>query len=233
MSLRFNSPSPPSGTRPANGSSCRCLPCPNISGILSPSPLAPTTLTSPFMSARLATSPRHSATLLVPVWRRRSCMARSTPWACILKNIWHLRNGPNPPTRLRRVEFVWVCRDTTSFEWFQALLSSLENQSPEAAGLASGGYRGGIGGKFLNIHTYLTQKLDIDTTQNIVLNSVGSDVDPLTELKSYTNFGRPNFFKMFAAVGDGILDQTYLVGLEGNMRTTVGVYFCGPSAAGM
>jgi len=156
-----------------------------------------------------------------------------TPWASILKNIWHLRNGPNPPTRLRRVEFVWVCRDTTSFEWFQALLSSLENQSPEAAGLASGGYRGGIGGKFLNIHTYLTQKLDIDTTQNIVLNSVGSDVDPLTELKSYTNFGRPNFFKMFTAMRDGILDQTYLVGLEGNMRTTVGVYFCGPSAAGM
>jgi NADPH oxidase len=31
---------------------------------------------------------------------------------------------------------------------------------------------------------------------------------------------------------DGILDRTYLNGLEGNMRTTVGVYFCGPSAAG-
>jgi NADPH oxidase len=149
-----------------------------------------------------------------------------TPWASILKNIWHLRNGPNPPTRLRRVEFVWVCRDITSFEWFQALLSSLETQSAESEGLA------GDGRGFLRIHTYLTQKLDIDTTQNIVLNSLGTDVDPLTELKSRTNFGRPNFFKMFTTMRDGILDQTYLVGSEGNMRTTVGVYFCGPSAAG-
>ncbi|KAL8956315.1 MAG: hypothetical protein Q9193_006137, partial [Seirophora villosa] len=39
-----------------------------------------------------------------------------TPWASILKNIWHLRAGPNPPTRLRRVEFIWVCKDTSSFE---------------------------------------------------------------------------------------------------------------------
>jgi NADPH oxidase len=52
-----------------------------------------------------------------------------TPWASILKNIWHLRSSPNPPRRLRRVEFIWVCKDTSSFEWFQALLSSLEAQS--------------------------------------------------------------------------------------------------------
>ncbi|KAK5006603.1 hypothetical protein LTR28_006298, partial [Elasticomyces elasticus] len=69
-----------------------------------------------------------------------------TPWASILKNIWHLRRSPNPPRRLRRVEFIWVCGDTTSFEWFQALLSSLEAQSlsltapaPGAAGAAEAG----------------------------------------------------------------------------------------------
>ncbi|KAI5918230.1 FAD-binding domain-containing protein [Camillea tinctor] len=149
-----------------------------------------------------------------------------TPWASILKNIWHLRNGPNPPTRLRRVEFIWVCKDTGSFEWFQTLLSSLESQSSEAARVP-----GSNGIEFLKIHTYLTQKLDMDTTQNIVLNSVGSDHDPLTELKSRTNFGRPNFTKIFAAMRDGIMDRTYISGLEGSMQTTVGVYFCGPSAA--
>ena len=148
-----------------------------------------------------------------------------TPWASILKNIWHLRNGPNPPTRLRRVEFIWVCKDTTSFEWFQALLSSLEEQSFEAAG------RSGNGSEFLRIHTYLTQRLDIDTAQNIVLNSVGAGVDPLTELKSRTNFGRPDFQRLFQGMADGIMDRTYLTGLDGNMRTNVGVYFCGPSAA--
>jgi len=150
-----------------------------------------------------------------------------TPWASILKNIWHLRNGPNPPTRLRRVEFIWVCKDTNSFEWFQTLLSSLEQQSSEAARVP-----GSSGVEFLKIHTYLTQKLDMDTTQNIVLNSVGADVDPLTELKSRTNFGRPNFGKLFTSMRDGILSGTYLSGLEGGLRTTVGVYFCGPSAAG-
>lgn len=151
-----------------------------------------------------------------------------TPWAAILKNIWHQRNSPNPPTRLRRVEFIWVCKDTGSFEWFQTLLSSLEAQSAEAALVP-----GSNGIEFLKIHTYLTQKLDIDTAQNIVINSVGADVDPLTELKSRTNFGRPNFHRMFETMHNGILDRTYINGLEGSMQTTVGVYFCGPSAAGM
>ncbi|KAF7871484.1 hypothetical protein EAF04_003591 [Stromatinia cepivora] len=149
-----------------------------------------------------------------------------TPWASILKNIWHLRHGTNPPERLRRVEFIWVCKDTTSFEWFQVLLSSLEAQSQEAAS-----QQGNDSQEFLRIHTYLTQKLDIDTAQNIVLNSVGADVDPLTELKSRTNFGRPDFLKLFEGMRDGIMDKTYLSGLEGDFKTNIGVYFCGPNVA--
>lgn len=148
-----------------------------------------------------------------------------TPWASILKNIYNQRAGPNPPTRLRRVEFIWVCKDTTSFEWFQTLLSSLEAQSLAAA------EGKGSGPEFLRIHTYLTQRLDIDTTTNIVLNSVGSAVDPLTELRSRTNFGRPDFKRLFTAMRDGILDGTYIGGLEGTLKTDVGVYFCGPNAA--
>jgi NADPH oxidase len=146
-----------------------------------------------------------------------------TPWASILKNIWHIRQSPNPPKRLRRVEFIWICKDVTSFEWFQTLLSELELQSQTAA------TRGGA--EFLRIHTYLTQRLDVDTAQNIMLNSVGQAVDPLTELRSRTNFGRPEFKKLFAAMRDAIMDQTYMGGLEGTLRTQVGVYFCGPNAA--
>jgi NADPH oxidase len=147
-----------------------------------------------------------------------------TPWASILKNIYNLRAGPNPPQRLRRVEFIWVCKDTSTFEWFQTLLSSLEAQSAAAAG--SGG-----GPEFLRIHTYLTQKLDMDTATNIYLNSVGSMLDPLTELRSRTNFGRPDFKRLFEALRGGILDGTYIGGLEGSLRTDVGVYFCGPNNA--
>ena len=148
-----------------------------------------------------------------------------TPWAAILKNIWHLRASPNPPKRLRRVEFIWVCKDTTSFEWFQALLSSLEEQSQSAAAGS------GSGPEFLRIHTYLTQRLDLDTTTNIYLNSVGTNKDPLTELRTRTNFGRPDFPKLFGAMRDGIMDGQYIGGLEGSLKTDVGVYFCGPNSA--
>ncbi|KKA30710.1 hypothetical protein TD95_004195 [Thielaviopsis punctulata] len=149
-----------------------------------------------------------------------------TPWASILKNIWHLRNSPNPPTRLRRVEFVWVCKDTSSFEWFQSLLASLEAQSTQAANVP-----GNDGQGFLRIHTYLTQKLDVNMAQNIMINSVGSDHDPLTELKARTNFGRPNFERMFCSIRDSIMTRSYMTGFDGSMNTTIGVYFCGPSAA--
>ncbi|KAJ5639076.1 Riboflavin synthase-like beta-barrel [Penicillium longicatenatum] len=149
-----------------------------------------------------------------------------TPWASILKNIWHLRSSPNPPRRLRRVEFIWICKDTSSFEWFQALLSSLEAQSASAAA-----FEGST--EFLRIHTYLTQRLDDDTAANIYLNSVGQALDPLTELRSRTNFGRPDFKRLFNAMRVGLLDQTYMRGLQSAHATEIGVYFCGPNTAAL
>lgn len=147
-----------------------------------------------------------------------------TPWASILKNIYHLRAGPNPPRRLRRVEFIWVCKDTSSFEWFQSLLSSLEAQSLAAA------EGSGAGPEFLRIHIYLTQRLNVDQTANVYINSVGTHVDPLTELRSRTNFGRPDFKRLFGAMKEGIREGNYM----GELRdggADVGVYFCGPNAA--
>ncbi|EGD84918.1 hypothetical protein H112_08638 [Trichophyton rubrum D6] len=145
-----------------------------------------------------------------------------TPWASILKDIWHYRAGPNPPTRLRRVEFIWICKDTSSFEWFQALLSSLEAQSAEEAR---------SGQEFLRIHTYLTQRFDQDTAANIYLNSVGQELDPLTELRTGTKFGRPDFARFFGALRSSIMDRTYMSNLEATRRADVGVYFCGPNQA--
>ncbi|KAI9893845.1 MAG: hypothetical protein M1814_005398 [Vezdaea aestivalis] len=152
-----------------------------------------------------------------------------TPWASILKSIYHRRAGPNPPRRLRRVEFIWIAKETTSFGWFQALLASLEQQALEESRQP--------GTEFLRIHTYLTQKLDADAAQNIVLNSVGAEADPLTELKARTNFGRPDFDRLFAAMRTGICNQSYVGGTvapgvaEKRGRTEVGVYFCGPNTA--
>ena len=147
-----------------------------------------------------------------------------TPWASILKNIYHLRASPNPPTRLRRVEFIWVCRDTSSFEWFQNLLSSLEAQSLAAA------EGSGAGPEFLRIHIYLTQRLDVDQTANVYLNSVGVNLDPLTELRTRTNFGRPDFKRLFGAMREGIREGSYMGDLT-HSKADVGVYFCGPNLA--
>src|SRR5277367_4352012 len=83
-----------------------------------------------------------------------------TPWAAILKNIYNIRASKNAPKRLRRVEFIWICKDTSSFEWFQTLLKSLEEQSAATARVAGGP-------EFLRIHTYLTQRLDANTTANV------------------------------------------------------------------
>ncbi|OJD38042.1 nadph oxidase [Diplodia corticola] len=142
-----------------------------------------------------------------------------TPWASVLKNIYHERTR-GALKRLRRVEFVWICKDTRAFEWFQALLASMEQLDGAGA--------------FLNIHIYLTQKIDADTANNIVLNSVGTDMDPLTQLKGRTNFGRPDFYKFLGGLRDGITTSQgpeFMPGLESSLKTTVGVYFCGPTVA--
>lgn len=168
-----------------------------------------------------------------------------TPWASVLKNIWHLRmqqqaQGNTTTSRLRRVEFIWVAKDTNFFEWFQALLSSLEAQSladaarySDPSHIGNGNSKNG-GIEFLRIHTYLTQRLDLDTATNIVLNSVGALKDPLTELNARMNFGRPDFPRLLKGMRDGILDDSYIVAggaFDRQKRTDVGVYFCGPNAA--
>ena len=71
--------------------------------------------------------------------------------------------------------------------------------------------------------------MDADMAQNIVLNSVGAEKDPLTELSSRTNFGRPDFNRLLVAMREGILNQSYMKGLNGGSKTKVGVYFCGPN----
>ena len=159
-----------------------------------------------------------------------------TPWASILKNIFNLRARPNGPMRLKRVEFIWICRDTKSFEWFQMLLSSLEQQSLDAA------TQTGAAHEFLRIHTYLTQRFDANDMANVFINSVEAEKDPLTQLSARTNFGRPDFTKLFTAMKDGIRDGSYLGGAlpggekgerdsQRRKKADVGVYFCGPNTA--
>jgi len=143
------------------------------------------------------------------------CGIGVTPFASILKNIWYQQQNKGH-SKLRRVEFFWICRDTGSFEWFQSLLKSLEDQQFEVG--------------FLKFHIYLTSKLRESTIQNIIINDVSGSYDPLTDLESRTHYGRPNFSYIFSQLKKAIETGRYLPGKERDLETNVGVYYCGPSA---
>ncbi|WVQ80783.1 hypothetical protein IAT38_002888 [Cryptococcus sp. DSM 104549] len=137
-----------------------------------------------------------------------------TPFASILKHIWY-RQRSGQLGALRRVEFVWSCRDTGTFGWFQSLLEEIEAAQSDP--------------NFLRISIYLTQKMDQDAVQNIALNDVGQDYDPLTLLQSRTLFGRPNYKQIFSTLATSIENGSYLPGREATLKTRLGVYFCGPA----
>ncbi|CAG8479596.1 8737_t:CDS:2 [Ambispora gerdemannii] len=118
------------------------------------------------------------------------------------------------PSKLRRVELFWICRDTGSFEWVQSLLKTLETTQMEKG--------------FLKIHIYLTSKLPQATIENIIYNDVKGDYDPLTYLTSRTHYGRPNFSSIFEQITRNIENGDYLPGKVREVATKVGVYYCGP-----
>ncbi|KAJ3189695.1 hypothetical protein HK101_008754 [Irineochytrium annulatum] len=124
-----------------------------------------------------------------------------TPFASILKTIWYRINNPTGLIKLRKVYFIWVCRDKDAFEWFQDLLATLEEENIDG---------------FIEIHTYLTQGVKIDEMRNIILNDEEGTRDAITGLKSPTYFGRPNFDQIFKG-----MRQTH-------PGTDIGVFFCGP-----
>ncbi|CCG83664.1 Putative uncharacterized protein [Taphrina deformans PYCC 5710] len=128
-----------------------------------------------------------------------------TPFASILKSIWYRINYPTSQVRLSKVYFFWICRDFESFEWFRSLLSAIEAQD--------------VGGS-IEIHAYLTARIQPDMAQNIMINGADSDVDPVTGLKSSVNFGRPQWDQIFESVA------------EIHPATDIGVFFCGPGPLG-
>ncbi|TNY19536.1 ferric reductase NAD binding domain-containing protein [Rhodotorula diobovata] len=125
-----------------------------------------------------------------------------TPFASILKHIWYRFNNPEGEAmKLRKVYFFWICRDYASFEWFQSLLAAIEAQD-----LAN----------HIEIHTYLTGRVPANDVLNIFANDVGNEFDAVTQLRSPTHYGRPNWNRIFASLADQ------------HPATDVGTFFCGP-----
>ncbi|KAI8322404.1 hypothetical protein GQ54DRAFT_288119 [Martensiomyces pterosporus] len=145
-----------------------------------------------------------------------------TPFASVLKSIWYRLNYARDAARLRKVYFFWVQRDTKSFEWFQDLLKAIEEEEDARReayeDIHAYSLKRATGDQMIEIHSYLTGKLSMMQLANVHLNK--GDVDPITGLKSPTNFGRPNMDLIFRAVA------------HAHPCTNVGVFFCGPAALG-
>ncbi|XP_059841227.1 NADPH oxidase 3-like [Hypanus sabinus] len=126
-----------------------------------------------------------------------------TPFASILKSIWFKYSHQTVMTKVRRVYFYWICRDTHSFEWFADLLHSLEMQMMK------------IGkSQFLSYHIFLTGWDDCQAA-HIALH-YGENEDVITGLKQKTFYGRPNWNNEFKYIADD------------NPGSSIGVFFCGP-----
>ncbi|GAA6004014.1 uncharacterized protein JCM10292_005838 [Rhodotorula paludigena] len=125
-----------------------------------------------------------------------------TPFASVLKHIWYRLHAPDGQAlRLRKVYFFWICRDYASFEWFQSLLLAIEEQDV---------------GNRIEIHTYLTGRIQTSDAINIVANDVGNVRDAVTQLKAPTHYGRPNWDRVFLSLSDE------------HPSTSIGCFFCGP-----
>jgi len=58
-----------------------------------------------------------------------------TPFASVLKSIWYRMSHSTTRStgRVQKVYFFWICRDFGSLEWFQSLLSAIEQEDRQGA----------------------------------------------------------------------------------------------------
>ncbi|NXB00866.1 NOX5 oxidase, partial [Cnemophilus loriae] len=146
-----------------------------------------------------------------------------TPFASILQSImfrwvprspWNL--GISQGTALpgsgmyARVDFIWITRDQQHLQWFRSLLAKLETEQAELE----------PGGKFLELHLYMTSALGKGDMKALGL-QVALDLlaakenrDSITGLRTRTQPGRPDWAKVFGKVA-------------AERRGKVRVFFCG------
>ncbi|XP_050391270.1 cytochrome b-245 heavy chain [Patella vulgata] len=126
-----------------------------------------------------------------------------TPFASVLRYISHKYSNKRNELQLKNVHLYWVCPSTSSFEWLQDLLISLEMQMAQI-GKAD----------FLTHNIYLTSGWDFDQAKNIFLHD-NSERDVVTGLQQKTHYGRPQWNKVFSDLANA------------HKGMKIGVFFCG------
>jgi len=133
-------------------------------------------------------------------------VAARTPFASILESLHrrHRARGKDGALVLRRLHFVWICREQGSFTWFRQLLGELE--------LANDGW--------LDLQFYFTSaRTDMsggiaELARAILRECEGVDMVP--GLQAKTHFGRPDLGKLLS----GFVAEAGLPPPD--------VFFCGP-----
>jgi NADPH oxidase len=131
-----------------------------------------------------------------------------TPSAGLLKSVWYayMRKAP---MKLKKLHLIWVCRDMQDIACFQSLLYTMEENIPAS---------------FVDSQIYLTGKLGSTDIANIMYNESNDKFDQITQLRSKTLFGRPQWEKIFESIKDEINPV--------KKKNEVGIFFCGPPVMG-
>jgi len=175
-----------------------------------------------------------------------------TPWVSILKSIWHLRNDAkrSRKSRLKRIEFIWVCKDILHYKWLHEQITALESQSKAW----SSERRWPI----LRSRIFITRQLDPVRLEQLEFRVVGGRhcpnaseekilATPDASTKSDSSFetisavqmqanmhhGRPDFVHELGALTQELVQDGYAKS-EGDRAKTIkaGVYYCGPDEPG-
>ncbi|KAJ2313029.1 hypothetical protein IWW54_001742 [Coemansia sp. RSA 2705] len=129
-----------------------------------------------------------------------------TPMSSVLKSLYYQLTTAKLSAGVKKVYFIWSCRDVQALEWFRDLLAALDMEDI---------------GDILEIRTYLTAQLPVDQIRNIALSQSAGGPDAVTGLyRSPTYYGRPDFGSIFAEIG------------QRNPSTDIGVFFCGSRELG-
>ncbi len=130
-----------------------------------------------------------------------------TPFASVLSSLFSRERraaGKGP----RKVHFFWLNRDQYSFEWFREVLARLETEA----------------GAALDLHLYMTDarrgatSMALEAARHAA--QVAGEKDIVTELRTLTRFGHPDWAHVLAEIA------------KQHDPGTVALFFCGPPGLG-
>jgi NADPH oxidase 1 len=174
-----------------------------------------------------------------------------TPWASVLRSIWHLRNDPGrtPAPQLKRFHFIWVCKDVLHYRWLHEHIMALETQSRTTDGQRRW--------PVVTFRIFVTRQLEHDRLENVRFRTVqdncplkggaiksvagmssseisntSSDSIAAADFQASMNQGRPDFAKELNALSQELLQDGYVTSYSGRSKMKVRVFYCGPDKPG-